>query len=78
MTDAEKELSAVVVQNVGKRYEGQFIQVVGDHVEKTHQGMVIDDRDVLNPDGTTSILLTVQMGDNRRVRIPIEHALHVR
>ncbi|KAJ7195427.1 hypothetical protein C8J57DRAFT_1547282 [Mycena rebaudengoi] len=78
MTDAEKELSAVVAQNVGKRYEGQFIQVVGDHVEKTHQGMVIDDRDVLNPDGTTSILLTVQMGDNRRVRIPIEHALHVR
>ncbi|KAJ7289895.1 hypothetical protein C8J57DRAFT_1214212 [Mycena rebaudengoi] len=47
-------------------------------IEKTHQGMVIDDRDVLNPDGTTSILLTVQMGDNRRVRIPIEHALHVR
>ncbi|KAJ7234331.1 hypothetical protein C8J57DRAFT_1249272 [Mycena rebaudengoi] len=78
MTDAEKELSAVVAQNVGKRYEGQFIQVVGDHVEKTHQGMVIDDRNVLNPDGTTSILLTVQMGDNRRVRIPIEHALHVR
>ncbi|KAJ7257319.1 hypothetical protein C8J57DRAFT_1516784 [Mycena rebaudengoi] len=77
LTDAEKELSERVALNVGKRYEGHIIQIVGDHVEKTHTGRVIGDRDVANPDGTTGIALTVQLGNNRLVHIPLQHALHV-
>ncbi|KAJ7232699.1 hypothetical protein C8J57DRAFT_1532912 [Mycena rebaudengoi] len=78
MTKTEEEFIQRVALNAGKRYEGHFVQVVGDHVEKTHAGIAVDDRDVLNPDGTTSIMLIVKLGDNRLVRIPLQHALHTR
>ncbi|KAJ7277799.1 hypothetical protein C8J57DRAFT_1503638 [Mycena rebaudengoi] len=62
--------------NHGKVYEGFNVQVSGDHPEKTHQGMVIGEHNELKPDGTTNIVLTLRLGNNCCVDIPLEHAFH--